>query len=285
MRHHVFARAESPLFEHEAAFARAEPLEDPLAAVFIDIAGDAATRSRTLLTGLGGDVVFYTSHRYFRGLLARGRVDTFAAEVWSYWRRARRLPPLNLRSALKEKFGIRPWRAPFPRWIRDDVANRFALREQFVLEPPLADLHPARPEAHRLLIQPFWPRFFETWDAGETGLPLDFAYPMFDRRLVELLFSFPPMPWFADKYLLREAMRGRLPDDVRLRPKTPLAGDPLGIALASSRQIVEQRLAAVPDLGRLIDVPVLLNDLNGTGGTGLCAPNALALAAWWRENY
>lgn len=281
MRHHIAAYDSATLFTDPTAHSRAEPLEDPLAAHFLDVARDAAKYSRTLLTGLGGDAVLYTSHRYFRGLLARGRVDKFVADVVQYWRRTGRRPPLNLRAALKQKLGFKPWRAPYPRWIREEIARRYDLRDRFAHEVPLAELHPLRPEAHCLLINPYWPRFCETWDAGETGLPLDVAYPFFDRRLVELLFAFPPMPWFADKYLLREAMRGRLPDDVRTRPKTPLAGDPMRIAYSSSQEALARFHPAPAALERFIDVPMLMQLLNGENSVDLYAPYALALMQWW----
>jgi asparagine synthase (glutamine-hydrolysing) len=35
----------------------------------------------------------------------------------------------------------------------------------------------------------------------------------------------PPVPWFENKTLLREALRGALPDAVRLRPKAPFTGE------------------------------------------------------------
>jgi asparagine synthase (glutamine-hydrolysing) len=280
MRHHIAAYDDPKLFSDPDAFTRAEPLEDPLAGDFLNIARDAAKRSRTLLTGIGGDVVFYTSHRHFLGLLARGRFDTLIAEVVSYRRRTGKRPPLNLRAPLKRLFGAKPWRAPFPRWIRDDVARRYELRERFHRELPLPELHPLRPEAHRSLVHPYWPRFCETWDAGETGLALDVAYPMFDRRLVELLFAFPPMPWFANKYLLREGMRGRLPDDVRERPKTPLDGNPMAIAYAASHDALRKLRASQEQ--RFIDIDRLMSDLNGSGGVDSYAPHALALLHWWQ---
>jgi asparagine synthase (glutamine-hydrolysing) len=48
-----------------------------------------------------------------------------------------------------------------------------------------------------------------------------------DLRIVDYLLALPPFPWFLEKTLLREAMVGCLPESVRRRPKTPLAGDPL----------------------------------------------------------
>ena len=60
-----------------------------------------------------------------------------------------------------------------------------------------------------------------------TRRPVEVRYPFLDLRIVEYLLALPPFPWFFEKALLREAMIGRLPESVRRRPKTPLAGDPL----------------------------------------------------------
>jgi len=37
----------------------------------------------------------------------------------------------------------------------------------------------------------------------------------------------PPVPWAWRKHLLREAMRGRLPDEVLARNKSPMVRNPL----------------------------------------------------------
>jgi asparagine synthase (glutamine-hydrolysing) len=55
-----------------------------------------------------------------------------------------------------------------------------------------------------------------------TRLPLVFRHPFFDVRLLEFLQSIPPQPWLVKKRIIREAMRGMLPDTILERPKTPL---------------------------------------------------------------
>jgi hypothetical protein len=47
-----------------------------------------------------------------------------------------------------------------------------------------------------------------------------------DLRLLRYMLAVPAIPWARDKYLLRRAMRGILPDPVLMRPKSPLSGDP-----------------------------------------------------------
>jgi asparagine synthase (glutamine-hydrolysing) len=45
-------------------------------------------------------------------------------------------------------------------------------------------------------------------------------------RLVDYLLSIPAVPWCAQKYILRRALKDRLPAAVLHRPKTPLISDP-----------------------------------------------------------
>jgi asparagine synthase (glutamine-hydrolysing) len=52
-------------------------------------------------------------------------------------------------------------------------------------------------------------------------------HPFFDIRLMNYLLAIPPMQWSVNKHLLRKAMQGVLPEKVRLRPKSLLAGDPI----------------------------------------------------------
>lgn len=284
MTHHVFARDDAALFEDETAARRSEPFEDPLASVFLDVARDAARHAPVMLAGQGGDVLFYTSHGYFRGLLRRGNVLRFATDVASFLLRNGRLPPLNLRAVVRGWFGAQPWRPSFPPWIRESVVRRFALRERFEAEPPPIDLHPHRPEAHRALLQPAWQRLFETWEPQETGIPIRVVYPYFDRRVVELLFALPPMPWFADKHLLRESMKGRMPEAVRRRPKTPLARDPLRIVMRRSLPQLRAVLDAAPEVAEFVDAAVLFRYLEQAGGDGytdLLAAYPFCLARWW----
>ena len=66
----------------------------------------------------------------------------------------------------------------------------------------------------------------EGYDPGCTGIALEYRHPFLDLRVIRHALSLPPYPWCVRKEVLRAAMRGRLPERVRLRPKTPLAGYP-----------------------------------------------------------
>jgi hypothetical protein len=43
---------------------------------------------------------------------------------------------------------------------------------------------------------------------------------------VQFMLAVPAIPWCCNKYLLRKAFEGHLPQEVVRRPKTPLARDP-----------------------------------------------------------
>ena len=72
---------------------------------------------------------------------------------------------------------------------------------------------------------------FELENAGVTRCPVEVRHPFFDLRIVNFLLALPPFPLFFEKKLLREAVAGRLPESIRTRRKSPLAGDPLAAHL------------------------------------------------------
>ena len=220
-----------PLFERwsDPRCRGLEPTDTPMRAAFIDLMARLAVHGRVLLTGQGGDSVLYTSHGYFVDLLRRGRLLRAAMEAAFYALTRRRLPPLLLRSHALRGLRLRSDQPPFPTWIREDFARAQDLRARWASfwawRRP--SLHPRRPEAALFTLQPMWPNAFESYDFAWTGSHLELTVPFLDTRLVEFLFTLPPMPHFADKDILRQAMKGRLPEKVRTRAKAPLAADPV----------------------------------------------------------
>ena len=206
-----------------------EPTDTPMRAAFIDLMARLAVHSRVLLTGQAGDSVLYTSHGYFVDLLRRGRVLRAAMEAASYALTRRRRPPLLLRSQALRGLRLRSDQPSFPTWIRGDFARTQDLRARWgsFWAWRRRSLHPWRPEAALFTQQSMWPNAFESYDFAWTGSHLELTVPFLDTRLVEFLFTLPPMPHFADKDILRQAMKGRLPEKVRTRAKAPLAADPV----------------------------------------------------------
>jgi len=117
----------------------------------------------------------------------------------------------------------------FPNWIAPDFARRVNLEARWkeVGSDTTQPRHAVNPTACASLDIPQWSNLFEHENAGVTRFPVEVRHPFLDLRIVNYLLALPPFPWFYQKMLLRAAMAGRLPESVRLRPKTPLAGDPL----------------------------------------------------------
>ena len=102
--------------------------------------------------------------------------------------------------------------------------------------------------AQASLYFPQWTSFFELENSGVTRCPIEVRYPFLDLRVVEYLLAIPPFPWFFEKAVLRKAMAGRVPEAIRLRPKTPYAGDPLlEELLKSGPQVPDQKAAGRPE--------------------------------------
>jgi asparagine synthase (glutamine-hydrolysing) len=60
---------------------------------------------------------------------------------------------------------------------------------------------------------------FESHDAAWTGTQVEVRHPYLDLRMLRFLLAVPPLPWCKQKYLLRRAMRGVLPESVLRRAK------------------------------------------------------------------
>jgi asparagine synthase (glutamine-hydrolysing) len=255
-----------------------EPTDTPLRAAFIDLTRLLGERGRLIMTGQGGDAVLYTSHRYFVDLLRRGRVDRLVASALRYALTRRRRPPLLFRSHLLRALHLASDVPPMPRWLRRDLGERW--RDTWTWRRHT--MHPWRPEAAYLMQQPMWANTFQSYDVAWTGVDAAVTAPFFDARVVEFLFSLPPMPHFADKDIVRRAMAGRLPEEVRLRPKTPFGADPAELLL---RREVERWLPLLnsPKMERYVDAGILANSMRSALREGRPLHDelrALCLAVW-----
>ena len=140
-----------------------------------------------------------------------------------------------------------------------------------------------RRESTRQLRSPWWPSLFESLHPAATRCAVEMRYPFFDRRVVEAALALPSYPWCVGKIVLREAARGLLPDAVRLRPKTPFAGDPIGLRRSLSLDDAVRLLRAAPGLDRFVDVPAFAAGVRPAGLLLDAEPGTLAavsLALW-----
>jgi asparagine synthase (glutamine-hydrolysing) len=167
-----------------------EPWVIPNRLAEYEIGRRVASFARGLLVGFGGDPLFQVAPRGLRG---------------------------RTRSLVRRLIPRRPREVTLPDWINPDFAARLDLADRW-----RAAVDPGRGRrALDAMADPFWVALFGFAHPGANGHAIRTLFPFFDVRLVELVLQAPPA-WRRDKRLLREAMRGRVPEAVRLRPKTPL---------------------------------------------------------------
>jgi asparagine synthase (glutamine-hydrolysing) len=143
----------------------------------------------------------------------------------------------------------------------------------------------ARSAAINAVIDPWWTSLFEGYDPGATGKPVAFRYPFFDLRLVNVVLRLPSFPFCVNKHVLRTAMRGRLPDLVRLRPKTPLAIAPESVHGTWSVDDAVRSLDSAPGIDEYVDRRAFKANIGPAGLFTDRAPGTLAavcLATWLR---
>jgi asparagine synthase (glutamine-hydrolysing) len=268
------------LFAGWDAAGHSEPTADVLSAIYSEMLRVAARHAPVAMTGDGGDPT-----------LLPGAVIRHAGRVGvpelcrGIWRTVRRglWPPLGLRSGLVRRWSRPP--AP-PAWLSTrlrgqyDAAGRLqAFRDSLMPRPE------PRGEALAVLSSPDWPQAFEVADPNTTGLPVEVRYPFVEARLLTLALSLPSYPWCVDKTAMREAMVGRLPEMIRMRPKSPLAGDPVALRAWPLTRLVEVGRAA-PGLDAYVDLDVLGGVASDEGLLTDRQPGTLAIAAlasWLRS--
>ena len=209
-----------------------EPTGDPFLFMRMRQLADVAAQGRVLLCGEGGDEVLWPTRAL--DIARSAHMMELTADLARSVLLHRRRPAFGVRAALRRRWRKpRSSAPPFPDWINETLTSRLHLRERWehAHRDEVSNVHPLRPQAYRRLSTSPWSWYFESSDPGVTRLPVEVRYPFLDLRLVKYLLAIPPIPWCIDKEILRRAMRGVLPDSVRLRPKSPLGGDPLEAAL------------------------------------------------------
>ena len=223
-----------------------EPPDNPFFGALFDQFRAVAADCRVVFSGEGNDnLMYFQMSPYVQDLRRHREWQLLLRESLRYLM-VRPFPWRGIGYRLQGFFGSDPIAPAFPRWIAPDFARRMNLARRWeewskLPIPPIQ--HPIRPKAHASLELPHWTNMFEHEDAGVTHYPVEVRYPFLDLRIVEYLLALPPFPWFFQKRLLRETMTGRLPESVRVRPKTPFRGDPL---LACLRRDGAKRINQLP---------------------------------------
>ncbi len=164
-----------------------------------------------------------------------------------------------------------------PRWLRPEFVERLHLGER------MRDLgeggdrsHPWHPTAVASFTSPIWQDYFAAFDLQEALAPVHWRHPFLDLRLLQFMLSVPPVPWGWKKQLIREAMRGRLPEAVVQRPKTPL---PLNVRAEMMRRHGQPRLSGSALVERYVE-PDLLPSADAPSGEQIQSLSAHVLDHW-----
>jgi len=258
-----------------------EPLLIPNQIAECEITERTASYSRVLFAGFGGDPLFNPVPAYWGQLLKARQVGLLAAKLWHYVR-ARRLPRFGLRTKLRRLRGKAQPQMTFPTWFQPDFVARQDLQARWEARMATAGSQRGR---HGMMSAPLWSNIFAWSDPGVTSFPLRLRFPFFDLRLVRYLLTVPPVPWFENKLLLREAMRDNLPAPVRQRPKTTLRGNP-HYTLAQERgvQAWMRDLLSTPTLASYVDRERWLQVLQSPAKLTPATYNQLAILfpfAYW----
>jgi asparagine synthase (glutamine-hydrolysing) len=206
-----------------------EPVDDPfLAGLFIQF-GAISKFGRVALSGDGSDnLMHFEMWPYAKSLAREGAWGRLAKELPPYLRRRKSPLPGAVRR-VKKAFGKDDVQPEFPEWVSKDFVKRFRLKERAAewRQLPRSQPHPILPRGHASLGLPQWSHLFEMQNPGVTHFPVEMRYPFLDLRVANFLLALPPFPLYMEKKLLREVLVGRVPESVRTRKKTPLAGNPL----------------------------------------------------------
>jgi len=250
-----FERWEDPQFRWP------EPVDNPFFAGHFDSYRTIADDCRVLLSGEGNDnLMNFQMWPYVEDLRRRGEWRRILTDVANYlW--VRPFPWRGIRASALRLAGKDPDQRGFPEWLAPEFSRRANLEARWKEHNRLPKSwmrHPIHPRGHASLSLPQWTHMFEQENAGATSFPVEIRYPFLDLRMVNYLLALPPFPWFFGKLLLREAMTGRLPERVRVRPKTPLQGDPLSEQLKRTGAERLKSLSWIADLDRYIDRTALV---------------------------
>ena len=206
---------------------------------------------RMMLTGWGGDEVV-TSHTrcYYAELLSTGRWCRLHQELaaatkrnpsTSRWARAKRYGRLLVYGGMApllpdclygfiDQLGVN-W--PFP-WscVNPDFARRYRREVRMLRGHGYRDRPRVRSwEIHWLTLGHLTQRI-EDWATSGARYGLSYSYPLLDKRLLTFCLGLPSQCLYQDgerRALFRRAMKGALPEDVRLKSTKD---EPANIALA-----------------------------------------------------
>jgi asparagine synthase (glutamine-hydrolysing) len=218
----------------------------------------SASAGHVLLTGQGSDEFLSGNMFFFADWIARGRFGAAVREMVrrssigrvSFWDLAYRnaITPL-MPAPIRRRFG--PEVTHVPPWMTPAVVRRFGLRDR-AIEMTLYAGPIGNKYRHAVV------RSLDTVSRtiGYAVLEdkLDVRHPFLYRPLVEFALTLPPdlvVRPYARKWVLREAVRGIVPEAVRTRIGKGSANERYAWSLTAQRQLFEPLIqqSMLADLG------------------------------------
>jgi asparagine synthase (glutamine-hydrolysing) len=278
LRHDIIRDAAAPLAHlADRTFRSPEPVDEPAWSSWRGHLARIGSDARVLVVGDDGDALFRPPGLFT--MLRRNSPVRVVRDIFAYSVGHRRLPHLGLRlrERLAAPFGMR--QEPAPGWIRPELLARGH-------EPrrPREPRHATRPEAASRLGDAVWQSVLEPARPEYTGIELDIVWPLLDTRVIEFVFSIPPVPWCQRKELARRAFCDALPDEVLSRRKSPLSGF-YEAQVASWRSATRSFSHAFgEEVREFVDTRSVTDTLKtGSVPSVLAAWRALALDQWLRS--
>ena len=232
---HYIVADQFPLLEPALQWTR--PLEHYQPGLWVETTREAMQFGRVMLTGSAGDNLLY----YSPGLPTVTEANPLHTlrQIMQLKARYGTMPGLGtgLKARWKTMAGKTSRKSapyPYPPWLSHDLEQKLSMRDRWdaywMSSEAHDDTHPRHPRLYDSLMSPRWD--MDDFDMNGDFITPEMRDPFLDLRLVELVLSLPPMPWLYQKHILRQGMKGLLPNAIIGRPKQLLG------ALASS--LIEQ---------------------------------------------
>ena len=266
-----------------------EPIHDPFLALHQLQYRQVSSQARVAFTGYGGDdILTGQAWPHLVYLLRRWHFATISKTFGSYVLKHKRIPPLRggFRTRLRQWMGRTDPSAEFPPWLEPHFVEQYHVRERWLEQQRLPKIsHPLHPIGYAGLSSESGSIIYETDDAAWTGVPVESRAPLLDLRMLRFLLRVPPVPWCMEKELLRDAMRGMLPEEIRSRPKTPLPVEPIDCFVKNKRWGPLPLLEPSPEIRTYVD----WQKLGATLGTATSSTLRIGLRpvslSYWLESH
>lgn len=242
----------------ESKFPRPEPYHNPELLIETNFYKHAANFSPVLLFGQGGDEVFKSFNLF--NLLRHDRSLQTLVDFCNSIFKHNVFPPIGtgLFAWWRRQSRTREIAKPqLPKWLSKTFVGRFSLTDRWQLRDHRSDPLDVLATGPKVrFITPLWEHLLSNSDMGSHGIPMEVRLPYLDSRVVLFGLGLPNMPWSCDKYLLRTLGRGILPDEIIVRPKTGLRGDPVAQGLRRNQELLIHLsgLTLSPMLEDILDV-------------------------------